>query len=272
MSSGMVGPEKLDLKWFDFEANAGKTFRKLRDRSEFADVTLVSGDGEQVEAHKVILASSSNFFWNILERSKHPRPLIYMRGINLVDLTSLLDFIYFGETSVQHGNIDAFLSLAKELGLTGVEREAKKEEPEAAFDPWNAGRADGQRWIKPSPETDSQLKSSLLGRKLGTDFDAVGERNQSSNPIESTDGDMVDDKELVEELQEEKTDFSSEESETIDVFEETDADQPIASNCHQALAVKDAVQLIQRRNCGSVSQIPPKPESGTVWRFRTDRC
>ena len=136
MSGGTIGPEKLDLKWFDFQANAGTAIRNLRGSSEFSDVTLVSGDGQQVEAHKMILASSSSFFLNILERSKHPRPLIYMRGINLVDLTALVDFIYFGETSVQHGNIDTFLALAKELGLKGLESTAKEE---IAFDPLHSG-------------------------------------------------------------------------------------------------------------------------------------
>ena len=71
MSSGMVGPEKLDLKWFDFQANAGSTFKNLRGSREFSDVTLVSGDGHQVDAHKVVLASSSNFFHDILEKTKH---------------------------------------------------------------------------------------------------------------------------------------------------------------------------------------------------------
>ena len=252
MSGGMIGPEKLDLKWFDFQANAGSTFRKLRGRSEFADVTLVSGDGQQVEAHKVVLASSSNFFNDILERSKHPSPLIYLRGINMVDLTALVDFIYFGETSVQLGNIDPFLALAKELGLKGVESTAK-EEIKPAFDPLNGRDCfDDDPSIKLSPQ-------SPLHRKGGSSDDEE-ERNQKFNDIESTEGAMVEEVPNMEEL-EENCDLP-----------EKETDQPIASNCRQPLAVKDAVKMIQRKNCGSVSRIPPKPESGTVWRFRTDRC
>jgi len=34
-----------------------------------------------VVAHKVILASSSPFFLNLLRRNKHPHPLIYMGGL-----------------------------------------------------------------------------------------------------------------------------------------------------------------------------------------------
>ena len=43
----------------DFEDNA---FGKLREGKDFTDVTLACEDGQQVEAHKVVLTSSSPFF------------------------------------------------------------------------------------------------------------------------------------------------------------------------------------------------------------------
>ena len=54
--------EKLCLKWNEFQENAISIFGTLREDREFADVTLVCEDGQQVEVHKVILASSSLFF------------------------------------------------------------------------------------------------------------------------------------------------------------------------------------------------------------------
>ena len=50
------------LKWNDFQEGAISAFGALREDREFADVTLACEDGEQVEAHKIILASSSPFF------------------------------------------------------------------------------------------------------------------------------------------------------------------------------------------------------------------
>ena len=64
--------EKLCLKWNDFQENAISAFQMLRDDREFADVTLACEDGQQIEVHKVILASSSPFFLNILRKNKHP--------------------------------------------------------------------------------------------------------------------------------------------------------------------------------------------------------
>jgi hypothetical protein len=62
----------------------------IRDESEFADATLACEDGQQIEAHKVILAASSPFFPNLLKRKRHPYPLIYMRGIKSENPSGLL--------------------------------------------------------------------------------------------------------------------------------------------------------------------------------------
>ena len=70
--------ERLCLQWKDFKENISSTFGDLREDKDFTDVTLVCEDGQQVEAHKVVLVASSPFFLNILKRNKHPHPLIYM--------------------------------------------------------------------------------------------------------------------------------------------------------------------------------------------------
>merc|ERR1712129_332642 len=112
--------EKLCLKWNDFQDNAISAFGTLREDRDFADVTLACEDGQQVEAHKVILASSSPFFLNILKRNKHPYPLIYMRGLKAEDLAAMIDFLYFGEANVYQESLDSFLAVAEELQLKGL--------------------------------------------------------------------------------------------------------------------------------------------------------
>ena len=58
--------EKLCLQWNDFNANVNQAFGNLREDDDFADVTLASEDGQQVKAHKVILAASSPLFKDML--------------------------------------------------------------------------------------------------------------------------------------------------------------------------------------------------------------
>ena len=112
--------EKLCLQWNDFQENIKSAFGNLREDNDFTDVTLACEDGQQVEAHKVILAASSPFFQKLLGRNKHPHPLIYMRGMKSDDLLAIVDFLYRGEANVFQENLDSFLAVAEELQLKGL--------------------------------------------------------------------------------------------------------------------------------------------------------
>ena len=83
-------------------------------------MTLSCEDGQQMEAHKVILAASSPFFQKILQNSKHPHPLIYLRGFQSKDFASIMDFLYFGEANVYQQDLDSFLTIAEEIQLKGL--------------------------------------------------------------------------------------------------------------------------------------------------------
>ena len=95
----MLDADKLRLQWNDFGDNVKAAFGQHRGNKEFADVTLACEDGQQVEAHKLILASSSPFFKDILKRNKHPHPLIYMKGVKSENLMAIVDFVYSGEAA-----------------------------------------------------------------------------------------------------------------------------------------------------------------------------
>ena len=120
--------EKLCLQWNDFRENVSSAFGDLREDKEFTDVTLACEDGQQVEAHKLVLSSASPFFLNLLKRNKHPHPLVYMRGLKHEDLVSIKDFLYHGEVNIHQENLDSFLGLADELKLKGLRKEKRKGE------------------------------------------------------------------------------------------------------------------------------------------------
>ena len=124
--------EQLCLQWNDFKENVNETFRNLREDEDFSDVTLVCEDGHQVKGHKVVLASSSPFFNDLLVQNKHPHPMIYMRGVKSVDLKAILDFLYLGEANVFQEDLNSFLAIAAELKLQGlIGGEDKLEEEQA---------------------------------------------------------------------------------------------------------------------------------------------
>jgi len=142
--------EKLCLKWNDFQDITNTAFGSLRNDNDFADVTLACKDGQQVEAHKVILAASSPFFQAMLRRNKHPHPLIYMRGVKSEDLVAIVDFLYYGEANVFQENIDSFLSIAEELDLKGLTGNSD-----------NSGQVE-ENIVKPEPKRNHKQSTSAF--------------------------------------------------------------------------------------------------------------
>ena len=104
------------LHWNDFKDNLIYSVGALINDSNFIDVALACEDGTQVEAHKVILASSSPFFQNLLSRKK----TLTHCGVKSEDLLAIIDFLYCGEANVYQENVDSFLSLAEEFQLKGL--------------------------------------------------------------------------------------------------------------------------------------------------------
>ena len=96
------------------------SYRNLRKTPEFSDVTLVCEDGQRIEAHRLVLASSSLFFQDLLQKEAHQRPLVFMRGLAHATLASLVDFIYYGEAEVKKANLEEFLKVAGELRVKGM--------------------------------------------------------------------------------------------------------------------------------------------------------
>ena len=111
----MTTAEKCSLRWTDFQENIISAFSNLRDDTNLTDVTLLTEDGQNLEAHKLILSASSPFFMNILKMNKHPNPLVYLKGFKATYISSILDLMYHGVVDIYQDNLDVFLALAEEL-------------------------------------------------------------------------------------------------------------------------------------------------------------
>ena len=53
--------DKLCMKWNEFDTNIRKYLRILREDQRLFDVTLVTDDGQHIQAHKIILSAGSHF-------------------------------------------------------------------------------------------------------------------------------------------------------------------------------------------------------------------
>jgi len=113
--------DKFCLNWNGYDTNIRESFRKLREDQRLFDVTLVTDDGQHIQAHKIILSAGSHFFSDIFLKSNQTNMLIYLKGINSVQLENLLDFLYNGEASVGQEELKEFLETGKELQVKGFE-------------------------------------------------------------------------------------------------------------------------------------------------------
>ena len=95
----MMAEENYLLKWNDFEKNLSDGLKALKVDNTFCDVTLVCEES-QLEAHRVVLSVCSNFFQNVLTKNSHSHPLLYLKGVKMSDMESIVHFAYNGETNV----------------------------------------------------------------------------------------------------------------------------------------------------------------------------
>merc|ERR1712133_160851 len=112
--------EKFSLRWNDFQRNVSSSFSKLRTEKDFFYVTLVSDDEVHISSHKVVLSASSEFFKNILRKSLHSNPLIYLSGVKSKELNFVMDYIYDGEVQIYQEDLDSFLDIAEKLKIDGL--------------------------------------------------------------------------------------------------------------------------------------------------------
>ena len=112
----------LKCRWSDNESTRSDSFREFRRSNEFYDLTLCADNGtDVVKAHKVILAAGSNLFRRILSGNANQNTLLYLKGVHLKELESLVEFIYYGQVKVEQEALDKFLAAANEFEVKGLE-------------------------------------------------------------------------------------------------------------------------------------------------------
>ena len=121
--------------------------------------------------NRVVLSACSPVFKEIL-RSLGPGdakgPLIFLRGISYHEMEAVLEFMYNGQTKVQHKELDAFLAAAEELKFK-LEQTRDKIEKEVATGKKTKKQAAAE--LRKAFSTDvHSLTHAELAEKLGTNL------------------------------------------------------------------------------------------------------
>ena len=61
-------------------------------------------------------------------KAEHPSTLLYLKGIQRLELGNIVDFIYNGEIYLPQKDLAAFLETAQDLQIKGIPKKKMKQE------------------------------------------------------------------------------------------------------------------------------------------------
>ena len=114
----MLLQEMYTFHWHSYSDHLREVLREMMTSSEFADVTLVTDDKQQIRAHRSILSACSQVFENILQLdTNNTNPVIYLSGVQHSEMESIMQFIYLGEARFYEKRMSEFLMVSKSLEI-----------------------------------------------------------------------------------------------------------------------------------------------------------
>ena len=110
----------LDLRRPNILAWAEETFENAYNSKVFSDVTLITEDNQYIEAHKLVLCSSSPFFESIFTKQTGHNLSIYLHGISHRTIKSVLEFISLSKTKVIASELERFMEVSRQFQIKGI--------------------------------------------------------------------------------------------------------------------------------------------------------
>ena len=92
---------------------------KLYTQGYMTDITLSCEDGKLFEAHKVILAARSSYFYGLIPKLKGD-PVIFLKGIKGAYLEKVLKYVYSGVAVVPKILLRSVFDVARSLQIRGL--------------------------------------------------------------------------------------------------------------------------------------------------------
>uniref|UniRef100_A0A2P2IBL5 Zinc finger and BTB domain-containing protein 44-like n=1 Tax=Hirondellea gigas TaxID=1518452 RepID=A0A2P2IBL5_9CRUS len=116
---GGAGGQCYCLRWNNYQSSVVMVMRGLLHDRAFLDVTLAC-DGRSLQAHRLMLASCSDFFSTVLKENHSEHPIIFLRDVNFWELEAIMDFIYNGQVNIMQEQLPGFIRTAEALQIKGL--------------------------------------------------------------------------------------------------------------------------------------------------------
>ena len=121
-----MGNKKYNITWDTYSEHLKQMLHNLMTDKNSQDVTLVCDDKVKIKAHKIVLKACSPVFETILESSDCHS--IYLKGINHLEIESILQFMYLGEATCYQERMKEFLDAAKNLEIKALSKHVELDE------------------------------------------------------------------------------------------------------------------------------------------------
>ncbi|XP_043289797.1 uncharacterized protein [Venturia canescens] len=108
------------LQWTGHAAHVTERFSGLLARQALVDVTLIC-QGQKLRVHKLVLASSSLYFEEMLEQDLGQEPTILLRDLDFEVLKAMVEFMYCGETTISQCHLQTLLDAAQVFKVKELE-------------------------------------------------------------------------------------------------------------------------------------------------------
>ncbi|XP_076764441.1 uncharacterized protein LOC143431526 isoform X2 [Xylocopa sonorina] len=100
------------LQWAGHATHITEKFSELLTRQALVDVTLVCEE-QKLCVHKLVLASNSTYFEEILRQDLGEKPIIFLKDLSFEILKAMVEFMYCGETTIPRQLLTPLLTATK---------------------------------------------------------------------------------------------------------------------------------------------------------------
>merc|ERR1712105_170449 len=107
------------ISWGKQKEHTFQNFCEFAEKDLFTDLIIWAGD-KKFKTHKIILASASRYFKDLLSNFKSQQSIIYFRSFPEQYMQMILTYIYTGKCVVQARYFKDFLQSAKLLQIYGL--------------------------------------------------------------------------------------------------------------------------------------------------------
>ena len=155
----MAACKQISLRRASHSSDLMRDLSQMLSEEELLDVTLSCEDGS-LSAHRILLASSSDYFRSIFARlDKTQYPVVILKDVPFADLKAIIEFVYRGEVVIPQSQLPSLVKSAEGLRIRGLNNDVQSQQS-SAQDTRKRRRKRRRRSSKDSvSETDSQSPS-----------------------------------------------------------------------------------------------------------------